>query len=163
MNMNMKKTIAITLVLLASTILLVSFANAQTTDDAVVVILPSSGGTSDPVPGTYNYANGTTFMLTAKPSDGFQFSYWVISGEFTPGHTTGEPGTFVDPDTGAIIQLPRPIPPASIDSLVMTANPANITCGYGYTFSYQAVFAPVTGGTPAPSPSPPRPAPPAST
>jgi hypothetical protein len=154
LNLNMKKTTAITLILLTATLMLASFASAQTSNQAIVTILPSTGGSTSPAPGTYNYDNGTTIVLTATPSNGFEFKYWVVSGEFTPGHTSGAANFVTDPNTGEIIQLPRPIATGGIDSIVFTANPANITCGYGYTFSYQAVFAPVTGGTPAPSPSP---------
>ena len=123
MSRNTQKATAITLVLLASTLMLAAFsaAQAQTTDQAIVVTLPSVGGTTDPAPGNYTYNSGDVINITAIPDDGFQFAYWIISGEFTPGHTTGQIGYYTDPDTGAIIQLPNPISPAAIDSLVVTA------------------------------------------
>jgi hypothetical protein len=163
LSRNTQKSTAIFLVLLASTLLIAAFsqgvptAKAQTTDQAIVVILPSAGGTTDPAPGNYTYNNGDTINLTAMPDDSFQFSYWIISGEFTPGHTTGTVGFFTDPDTGEIIQLPNPTAPSAVDSLVVAKSLLNITCGFGYTYNYQAVFAPVSSNpitTPPPQTSP---------
>ena len=153
MSRNTQKATAITLFLLVSTLLLATFsaARAQTIDQAVVLILPSTGGTTDPVPGNYTYNNGDVFNMTAVPSSGFQFSYWIISGAYAPGHTSGGIGYITDPDTGAIIQLPTPISTAAIDSLVVTKAQLNITCGFGYTYNYQAVFTPIGGPSPVPS------------
>jgi hypothetical protein len=154
LNTNVKKTTAITFIILATTLLLATFANAQTTtDQAIVVILPSTGGTTTPAEGTYPYDNGTTITLSATPSEGFEFKYWVISGEYTPGHTTGTGIVVTDPDTGEVIQLPRPPAATGADSLVVTANQLGITCGYGYTFTYQAVFGP-TNAPPTTTPPP---------
>lgn len=89
------------------------------TNDAVVRVLDSVGGSTDPGPGTYYYANGTNIVLQATPDSGNTFVYWVATG--TDGHPT-----------------------------TITDNPTNINCGYGYTYDYQAMFAPVgssTGGT----------------
>ena len=155
LSRNTQKATAITLALLVSTLLLAAFsaATAQTTDQAVIVILPSAGGTSDPAPGNYTYNSGDVFNMTAIADDGFQFSYWIISGAYTPGHTNAGVGYITDPDTGAIIQLPTPISTSAIDSLVVTNSQLNITCGFGYTYNYQAVFAP-TSGTPSTTPAP---------
>jgi len=81
------------------------------TNDAIVVVLDSLGGTTNPEPGTYRYLQDSTISLTATPDAGYDFGYWVAVG--ADGH------------------------PATIDD-----NPTNIICGYGYTFSYQAMFAP---------------------
>ncbi len=134
--------------------MLAALAIAQTTtDQAEVVILPSVGGSTNPLPGNYTYANGTAIVLSAVASTGYEFKYWIVSGSYTPGHTGGNPGYFVDPDTGQVVQLPVPPTLTGINALVFTANPANITCGYGYTFTYQAIFAP-TSGTPTATPPP---------
>jgi hypothetical protein len=158
LDTNTRKATAITLVLLASTLMLASFAvnmtKAQTSTQAVVVLLSSVGGTTSPAPGNYTYDNGTFIVFSAVPDNGFAFQYWIVSGAYTPGHTGNQIGYTVDPDTGALIPLPHPGTLTGIDALTFTTNPANITCGYGYTYSYQAVFAPVasTGATPTPVP-----------
>jgi len=128
-------------------------ANAQS-DVATVIIQPSTGGTTDPAPGTYTYANGTNIVLTATPDAGYAFHYWIVSGNATPGHAPGIPNYIIDPDTGDVVgTIPRVPVPTGIDSLVFTTNPANITCGYGYTFQYQAVFTPAVSASPSPSPT----------
>lgn len=162
MNTNSRKAAVITLVLLASTLMLASFAvnttKAQTSTQAVVILAASVGGTTSPAPGNYTYDNGTFIDFSAVPDPGFAFQYWIVSGAYTPGHTGTQIGYYTDPDTGQIVQLPAPIVASGIDSLVFTTNPANITCGYGYTYTYQAVFAPVsgtsTGASPTPTPPP---------
>ena len=158
MNINTRKATAITLVLLASTLMLASFAvnttRAQTDTQAVVILLDSVGGTTSPAPGNYTYDNGTFIIFSAVPSDGFAFQYWIVSGSYTPGHTGNQVGYLTDPDTGLPLQLPHPNTLTGIDALTFTANPANITCGYGYTYSYQPVFAPVSATGPTPTPVP---------
>ena len=146
MNRNIRKATALTLILVVSTILLSALgslpANAQTTDQAIVIVQNSTGGTTIPAAGNYSYTNGTNIVLTATPDLGYVFQYWIASGSYTPGHSTGLPSYIIDPDTGAIIGTFPSIPSVSgIDSLVFTRNPTNITCGYGYTYTYQAVFA----------------------
>jgi len=84
---------------------------APATSDAIVNVVDSIGGTTNPVSGTYHYANGTTISLEATPSSDYSFQYWVAVGE--DGHAT-----------------------------VISDNPTNIICGYGYTYSYQPMFAP---------------------
>jgi len=148
------------MILLTTTILFailsqaIMVANAQD-EVATVVIQPSVGGTTDPVSGTYTYVNGTEFVLTATPDTGYTFQYWVVSGDYTPGHDGPTQVTYIiDEETGEVIgSIPRP-GSTGVDSLVFTNNPANISHGYGYTFVYQAVFAPITEPTPAPEPTP---------
>jgi hypothetical protein len=122
-------------------------ARAQSTDEANVVILvsPDGGGTTDPAPDTYNYANGTVVLLTAKPDAGYKFDHWLIQGgyETTPNQPPSIlPPAFVDPNTGQLIQ-PLPLPPSTsstFESITAVQNPLIIACGYGYTFSYEAFF-----------------------
>jgi hypothetical protein len=144
---NIKLATAISIVLLATifTVGALNISYAQTLDQAVVVITSSIGGTTDPAPGTYNYDNGTNIVITATPSEGYAFHYWVISGSYTPGHSPTDFGYITDPETGEIIaQIPRP-DTTGINSLVYDGNPLNVTCGYGYTFTYQAVFTSTAG------------------
>ena len=95
--------------------------------DAVVTVLSAVGGTTNPSPGTYNYANGTTYTLTATADAGFEFKEWVVSGSYMPGHgVTGEP---------------------ELDSHELTSNPLDVSCGYGYTYTYQPLFVPIGSET----------------
>jgi len=154
MRRNYKKTTALSLVIVVALSLAVlsQMVNAQT--DVATIVIPSvTGGTTDPAPGTYTSPNGTVFTVTATPAAGFAFQYWIISGDYTPGHTGSLPGFFTDPETGEIIQVPPRIDPATIalDSLAISTNPFAITCGYGYTYQYTPVFAAVGSG---PSPAP---------
>jgi hypothetical protein len=93
---------------------------------AIVVILPSAGGTTTPVPGTYALANATQLNLSATADSGWTFSHWVISGVNVTQSHGGYPV-----------------------NLEPTDNPYNVNHGYGSTFEYQAVFT----ETNAPSPS----------
>jgi hypothetical protein len=95
------------------------FASTETApsgNNAVVVLTDSVGGSTDPGPGTYMYADGTAINLKATPNDGYEFVQWVAVG------ADGHPATF-------------------------TENPTAITCGYGYTYRYQAMFAPTGSST----------------
>lgn len=101
---------------------------------AVVVILPSAGGTTSPPAGTYALENAKQLMLTATADSGYKFSYWSISG-FDSGH--GSAPTNWTP----------------------TDNPYNVNHGYGATYKYQAVFVPTGGNGPTPPGSTATPAP----
>jgi hypothetical protein len=149
-----KCTTTILLILLSSTILLALSPNALAqVDDAQVILSATTGGTTNPAPGTYNYPNGTAIILTATPSEGYTFQYWSISGGYNPGHNQVPiilPNDFIDPDTGQLMEAYFASLPlqgstlATYDSLTATQNPLAVLCGFGYTFSYQAVFAPTT-------------------
>lgn len=108
---------------------------------ATLQILSSIGGTTNPEPGTYSYLEGTDITLTATPEDGFEFLYWVVSGAITPGATQGILNEFlIDGELFIIPGTPQ------IEYVLVIENPAQITCGYGYTYKYQAVFAPIAAG-----------------
>jgi hypothetical protein len=90
---------------------------------AVVVILPSAGGITDPPMGTYVLPDVSTLDLTAIPQEGWQFAHWTICGANT-NHG------------GAPVNLSP------------TDNPYNVNHGYGYTYYYQAVFTQVGSSEP---------------
>jgi hypothetical protein len=145
----------ILLLMLSSTILLSLTPNAfaQTTN-AEIVISSTSGGTTNPEPGTYYYGDGSIISIQAFPDSGYTFLQWIISGGYisdqnVPPRIIPEEwydqstGDIVDPNTGQPIQIGPPSPAsATFDSLTATQNPLAVICGYGYTFSYQAVFIP---------------------
>jgi hypothetical protein len=160
MRRNFDKATAISLVLLTALLLAIvsqniNIATAQT-DVATVIVMPTTGGTTDPAPGMYTYNNGTPIAIRAIPDTGFTFSYWLITGNIFPGHTTAQAqsSTIIDPETGQVIEtFPRTPSNVAIDSLTFTTNPANITCGYGYSYTYTAVFAAINAPATTPGSS----------
>jgi uncharacterized surface protein with fasciclin (FAS1) repeats len=96
---------------------------------AIVVILPSAGGTTIPAAGTYALANAEKFDIMAMANNGWQFSHWTICGVDT-GHGS------------------------SPTNWTPTDNPYNVNHGYGATYEYQAVFTPIGSTQPTPTPTP---------
>jgi hypothetical protein len=45
-----------------------------------LMISATTGGTTNPAPGTYTYNGGTTVDVTATRSAGYRFSHWVLDG-----------------------------------------------------------------------------------
>jgi hypothetical protein len=88
--------------------------------DAVVLVKQAAGGTTDPGPGTYTFGEGSSITLTATANDGYEFQYWTAIEAGDMGHPT-----------------------------IITDNPLAPTCGIGYTYEYQPVFAVAGAGTPA--------------
>ncbi len=85
--------------------------------NATLIILPSIGGTTDIAPGTYNITAGNEVSLTAIPSEGFLFRYWIISGS-KQGYGDA----------------------SLLNANMTSANPLTITCLQGDTYRLQAVF-----------------------
>ena len=146
---NFRKIISISFLSLIIVILPILISYGQTESDATVVIYSSVGGTTDPETGSYSYPNGTVITLTAIPDDGYEFQYWVVEGVIDPATPTGIENQLINNQTGQIILFPS-LP--QIGSLVFTTNPAQIICGFGYTYSYQAVFTPILAGIEQPTP-----------
>lgn len=161
MNRIFSKHNLVTAVLLFALLLpmsnLVMFNAAAQGTVATVIIMPTTGGTTDPTPGQYTYENGTNIIFAAVPNAGYRFSYWLVTGEYIPGHTSQNvaPSQIIDPETGEIISFPLPPRPSpgSVDTQTFTANPANITCGYGYSYTYTAFFEPIAQPSPTPGPT----------
>ncbi len=85
---------------------------------AIIVVLPTIGGTTSPATGTYALQNAASTTLTATPASGFTFDHWVIGGS----PLTHGAYSFTDTPTN---------------------NPYTVDHGYGNTYTYQAVFKPV--------------------
>jgi len=49
-------------------------------------ISATSGGTTDPTPGTYTYGYGSSVTVTAVPDPGYFFNYWILDGEKLRGY-----------------------------------------------------------------------------
>ena len=48
----------------------------------------TTGGTTNPAPGTYTYAAGTQVQVTAIPSSGYMFDHWELNGTNVGAATT---------------------------------------------------------------------------
>jgi hypothetical protein len=96
---------------------------------AVVVILPSAGGITNPPAGTYALADVSNMNIQAIPQEGWQFAHWTICGTNT--NHGGAPTNWAPTD-----------------------NPYNINHGYGYTYYYQAVFTQIGTSEPGASNAP---------
>ncbi|MEM3088624.1 MAG: hypothetical protein QXP20_05885, partial [Candidatus Bathyarchaeia archaeon] len=46
-----------------------------------LTISTTTGGTTNPSPGTYTHVNGTSVSVTAIPNTGFSFAYWLFDGQ----------------------------------------------------------------------------------
>jgi hypothetical protein len=46
-----------------------------------LTITSTEGGTTDSLPGTYNYIAGSSVNVTAIPSSGYSFDHWLLDGE----------------------------------------------------------------------------------
>lgn len=146
-----KNSVYAALLLVAMLLMVISFSVISVLaqeNEATIIIFSSTGGTTNPEAGTYTYPEGTVINLEATPEEGFEFLFWVASGEFTPGATEGRPNeVIIDGEPFLIPAIP------TIDYLTFTENPAEITCGFGYTYEYQAVFAPIVSGIEPPQPA----------
>ena len=150
-----KCTTTILLILLSSTILLALSPSALAQTDQAIVILNTAGnGTTNPAPGSYNYASGSAIVLTAIPSQGYVFSHWEITGGYNTANNPPllippdwiDPNTYtaINPDTGEAVPFPQSPTSATYAYQTATQNPLGVLCGFGYTFSYTAVFVPTT-------------------
>jgi hypothetical protein len=95
---------------------------AQTGSTINIEILESVGGTTNPAPGAYQYAEGTVYTISAIPDEGWIFDHWVLTGDIPGGR----------------------------QSIEVLDNPVSGDCGYGYSYQYQAVFAPTSALSSAP-------------
>jgi len=121
--------------------------------DAVAVIQPAVGGTTTPPAGTYTYANGTTFAMTATPNAGYTFSYWAITGNVTSVYGSNYALTY-NQDTNQITgYIPANPLQGGADNLMVPAPTVNLQCGYGLTYYYTPVFTTISSTT-SPTPVP---------
>jgi hypothetical protein len=92
MKSQLESKTLVSLVLLAALAIAAVSQNANVaraqSDVATVIVMPTAGGTTDPVPGEYTYNNGSNIVLRAVPDSGYVFSYWIVSGDLLPGHTS---------------------------------------------------------------------------
>jgi hypothetical protein len=147
------------LLLLSSTMLLSLTPSALAQNTASVIVVAGTGGTTSPVPGTYSYADGAIITLKAIPDANYAFLEWKITGGYISaqnappliipsGWIDPTSGELVDPNTGDPIIIDRPSATGqNYESLVATQNPLGVVCGFGYTYSYEAVFVPTAPTT----------------
>jgi len=99
-----------------------------------LTITSTEDGTTDPLPGTYNYQTGSSVNITAIPSIGYSFDYWLLDGE----ERTENPTTvimdanytleavFVD-DISPEISAPVQEPPENVTAYQNVTVTANVT------------------------------------
>ncbi len=66
-------------IVMAALLLLPLVSQAQTSASITFAVNDATMGTTTPAPGTYPYADGSTFSVTAVPNSGYELSDWTIS------------------------------------------------------------------------------------
>jgi len=99
-----------------------------------LTITSTEGGTTDPLLGTYNYQAGSSVNITAIPSSGYSFDYWLLDGEertenpititMDANHTLE--AVFVD-DIPPEISVPVQEPPENVTAYQNVTVTANVT------------------------------------
>jgi PKD repeat protein len=98
----------------------------------------TTGGTTNPAPGTYTYAAGTQVQVTANPSAGYVFDHWELNGTNVGTATTYTVTMNANYALKAFFRT-APTPP----SVSISPMSASILLGQQVTFKST-----VTGGTP---------------
>ncbi|MBO7489256.1 MAG: hypothetical protein J6T88_03160 [Bacteroidales bacterium] len=65
--------------LMAALFMVPLVSQAQTSASITFAVNDATMGTTTPAPGTYPYADGSTFSVTAVPNSGYELSDWTIS------------------------------------------------------------------------------------
>jgi hypothetical protein len=112
-----------------------------------LTITSTAGGTTNPLPGTYNYTEGSSHNITAIPNLGYSFDYWLLDGEertdnpitmvINANHTLT--AFFVD-DIPPEISVPVQEPPGNVteyQEVTVTVNVTDLGTGvYNVTLWY---------------------------
>jgi PKD repeat protein len=115
-------------------------ATAHYTPQAITYTLKietTTGGTTNPTPGTYTYAAGTPVQVTASPSSGYVFDHWELNGTNVGTATTCTVTMNANYVLKAFFKT-APTPP----SVSISPTSASILVGQQVTFTSN-----VTGGT----------------
>ncbi|MEM3579566.1 MAG: PKD domain-containing protein, partial [Candidatus Bathyarchaeia archaeon] len=99
----------------------------------------TAGGTTNPAPGTYNYAAGTQVQVTAVPSSGYIFDHWELNGTNVGTATTYTVTMNNNYNLKAFFKAATP--PLTVSISPMSAS---IVVGQQVTFTSS-----VSGGTPS--------------
>jgi hypothetical protein len=98
----------------------------------------TTGGTTDPAPGTYTYAVGTQVQVTAIPSNGYVFDHWELNGTNVGTTTTYTVTMNANYVLKAFFKAaPKP--------LTVSISPISATILLGQQVTFTST---VTGGTP---------------
>ena len=139
-----KKCQAFVLILVLSALTLAvvipTSVHAQT-GMGTITFLTSTGGSTDPDVGTYNYTAGTTVTITALPGSGFVFNYWDIISATNSYTDSNNPTTITvnDGDAYAVQAIFSPVqilpPGASFNVTSPTDAIVVVLAGVGGTTS----------------------------
>lgn len=77
------------------------------TKEYTLTINTTTGGTTDPSPGTYKFPQGTKVVIKAIPSSGYEFDYWQID---TVATTTQNPITVIMDRNYTLTAYFKPLP-----------------------------------------------------
>jgi hypothetical protein len=99
----------------------------------------TTGGTTNPAPGTYTYAAGTQVQVTANPSNGYVFDHWELNGTNVGTATTYTVTMNANYVLKAFFKAAPTPPTVSISPMS-----ASIVVGQQVTFTST-----VSGGTPS--------------
>lgn len=149
--MQKKSFHCLALILLTATLLLIALnpiMSVKGQGQATVTVLTSIGGSTDPVPGTTTYADGSQVVLTATAGDGFAFQYWVIATASGPTVVYDNPHTLtVSAGTTYAVQAQFQVLNTAYPPSVLTGSVANVTSSQAIV-----VLLPGIGGTTTPGP-----------
>ena len=111
------------------------------TPQYTLTIGTTTGGTTNPTPGSYTYIQGTSVTVTALPSTGYQFDHWVLDG----ANYTTNPITVTMNQNHTLTAYFTALPPPQYTLTIQTSTggTTNPTPG-SYTYA-QNTNVPVTG------------------
>jgi hypothetical protein len=111
-----------------------------------LIISTTTGGTTNPAPGTYSYAEGSSVNVTALPSTGYEFDHWTLDGV----QRTENPITVLMNANHTLIAYFRQIPPKEYTLTISvgtggSTNPSPGTYSYVEGTTIQVRAYPATG------------------
>ena len=102
-----------------------------------LTITATTGGTTNPAPGTYTYTAGTTVQVTELPDGNYLFDHWELDGSSSLANPIS---IYMGGDhTLKAFFKPIPLPPS------VTISPPSATINLGYSVLFTSF---PTGGTP---------------
>jgi len=111
------------------------------TPQYTLTIVTTTGGTTDPPPGSYTYDEGTIVSVTAIPEENYKFDHWELNGTFYSDQLTVEVTMDDNYELKAFFEYLPPLsvsvspPSATIylgESVTFTASPSGGVAPYSY-------------------------------
>ncbi|MCD6240864.1 PKD domain-containing protein, partial [Candidatus Bathyarchaeota archaeon] len=124
------------------------------TPQYTLTIVTTTGGTTDPPPGSYTYDEGTIVSVTAIPEENYKFDHWELNGTFYSDQLTVEVTMDNNYELKAFFEYLPPLsvsisPPSTTiylgESVTFTASPSGGVAPYSYQWYVNSN--PVPGAT----------------